>query len=263
MTKPASPLYASRQAEAAKTIAERIDRGCSRSASRPSVFFRADDIGIPSLPFTQLIACFQRHSLPLCLATVPAWLNDQRLGVLRQVTGIATSQWCWHQHGQVHRNFEQGGKKQEFGPARPPEIIRSSLAQGRRRLELLLAGDFLPVFTPPWNRCGAATLQALADLDFLAVSRSLGARPETLPGLPDFQVNVDLHTRKESDPQESFARLLEEIEEGFASGRCGIMIHHQKMNGRALELLDLLLEKIAGNRQVLPVHFGDLVKSHS
>lgn len=263
MTKPESPLYAGRQPEAGRTIAERIDRGCSRSVSRPLVFFRADDIGIPSLRFTQLIRCFQKHSLPLCLATVPAWLTDQRLAKLRQVTGTATSQWCWHQHGQVHRNFEHEGKKQEFGPARSPEIIRSSLVQGRGRLEQLLAKDFLPVFTPPWNRCGETTLQTLADLGFLAVSRSLGAFPQTLPGLPDFQVNVDLHTRKESSPLQSFAKLLGEIEEGLASGRCGIMIHHQRMNGHALELLDLFLEKVAGNRQVLPVHFGDLIKGHS
>lgn len=263
MTKPASPLYAVRHPEAGRTIAERIDRGCSRSVNRPLVFFRADDIGIPSLRFTQLIACFQKHSLPLCLATVPAWLTGQRLGELRQATGTATSQWCWHQHGQVHHNFEHEGKKQEFGSARPPEIIRKSLSQGRRRLEQLLAEDFLPVFTPPWNRCGEATLRALADLGFLAVSRSLGARPHTLSNLPDFQVNVDLHTRKESNPLQSFAKLLAEIEEGFASGRCGIMIHHQRMNGQALELLDLFLEKIAGNRQVLPVHFADLVKNHS
>jgi hypothetical protein len=239
-----------------------IDRGCSRSVSRPLIFFRADDIGIPSLRFTQLIRCFQKHSLPLCLATVPAWLTDQRLAELRQVTGTITSQWCWHQHGQVHRNFEHQGKKQEFGPARPPETIRSSLAQGRRRLEQLLAEDFLPVFTPPWNRCGETTLQALADLGFAAVSRSLGAFPKTLPALPDFQVNVDLHTRKENNPVHSFARLLGEIEEGLASGRCGVMIHHQRMNGHALELLDLFLEKIAGNRQVLPVHFGNLVRIH-
>jgi hypothetical protein len=263
MTKPASPLYTIRHPEADRTIAERIHRGCSRSVSRPLVFFRADDIGIPSLRFTQLIACFQKHSLPLCLATVPAWLTGQRLAELRQTTGTTTSLWCWHQHGQVHHNFENEGKKQEFGPARPPAIIRSSLAQGRRRLEQLLAEDFLPVFTPPWNRCGEATLQALADLGYVAVSRSLGARPPTLPGLPDFQVNVDLHTRKESDPRQSFAKLLAEIEEGFASGRCGIMIHHQRMNGHALELLDLFLEKIAGNQQVQPVHFGDLVKNLS
>ncbi len=263
MTKPASPLYAVHHPEAGRALAATIDRGANRSVSRPLVFFRADDIGIPSLRFSQLIQCFQKHSLPLCLATVPAWLTDQRLGELRQVTGTAASQWCWHQHGQVHHNFEHEGKKQEFGPARPPEIIRNSLAHGRKRLEQLLAEDFLPVFTPPWNRCAEATLRALADLGFLAVSRSLGARPESLPGLPDFQVSVDLHTRKETSPPHSFAKLLGEIEEGFASGRCGIMIHHQRMNCRALEFLDLLLEKIAGNLRAVPVHFGDLLQSHS
>jgi hypothetical protein len=222
------------------------------------VFFRADDIGIPSPRFGQLIECFKKHNLPLCLATVPSWLTEQRLKDLRQITGKNNPQWCWHQHGRVHRNFEKDGKKQEFGPARTKNDIHTSLSKGRKRLEQLLDKDFHPVFTPPWNRCSSDTLQALADLGFKAVSRSKGARPETLAKLPDFQVNVDLHTRKEIDPQLALDNLLLELEQGFVSGLCGIMIHHQRMNRAALELLDLLLGIIKCNRKLVPVHFADL-----
>jgi hypothetical protein len=260
MIKASSPIYSIPQAEAGSRMAERIQSGCRRSPNWPRIFFRADDIGIPSRHFTQLIRCFQKHALPLCLATVPAWLSESRLNDLRRVTGTGTSQWCWHQHGRVHRNFEKTGKKQEFGPARPPEVIRNSIAAGRTRLEQLLGEDFLPVFTPPWNRCSGITIKALSDLGFQAVSRNLGAEPRTLPNLPDFQVRVDLHTRKEPSPQFSFDKLLNEIEEGLASGFCGIMIHHQRMNDRALELLDLLLEKINSHGKMTPVHFGDILQ---
>lgn len=262
MTKPTSPLYAKNHDGADKQIAQQIERGCGRAAHHPLVFFRADDIGIPSRGFADLIASFRKHGLPLCLATVPAWLTEQRLAELRRMTGNPGSQWCWHQHGHVHHNFEATGKKQEFGPAREPAQIRTSLQQGRARLTRLLGHDFLPVFTPPWNRCSAATLQALVELGFQAVSRNRGARPEPPAVLPDFQVNVDLHTRKEQSPELSFAGLLHEIEEGLASGRCGIMIHHQRMNGRALQLLDILLEKLGNNRTIIPVHFADLLKEN-
>ena len=263
MTRPVSALYRKSHEDPTDRIARRIARGCERAAGSPLVFFRADDIAIPSRGFADFVTLFRQHSLPLCLATVPAWLNEQRLAELRSITGAAageSSQWCWHQHGYIHHNFEPSGKKQEFGPARNPAELKKSLAQGRDRLRRLLGDDFRPVFTPPWNRCGEATLQALGDLGFHAVSRSRGARPEAPPNLPDFQVNVDLHTRKEPSAEISFAALLDELEESLASGRSGIMIHHQRMNKKALHLLDILLTRIKENRNLITVHFGDLLK---
>lgn len=258
MTKPASPLYSIKHPDLGKILDFHIDKGCQQSNDRPLIFFRADDIGIPSRQFQQLIACFQKHKLPLCLATVPTWLNQKRLDELRLLTGTNNSQWCWHQHGHTHRNFEQSGKKQEFGPSRSMEEITDSLIKGKQRLQYLLGADFFPVFTPPWNRCSSETLKALSDLHFQAVSRSKGARPKTPPGLADFQVNADLHTRKEHLPRTSLTNLLTEIETSLSSGLCGIMIHHQRMNSSALELLDILLELIQKNRKILPVHFKDL-----
>ena len=155
MTKPSSSLYSIRHFSLRDEIASRINKGCQLSKDRPLVFFRADDIGIPSLRFQQLIECFKRHRIPLCLATVPAWLTEKRLKELYLLTEKNNPQWYWHQHGQVHRNFEKSGKKQEFGPARTKDEVRSGLTKGRERLEMLLDTDFHPVFTPPWNRCSA------------------------------------------------------------------------------------------------------------
>lgn len=263
MTRAVSSLYLVNHDKAAARIARRIEAGCERATRQPLVFFRADDIAIPSRSFTDFIALFRNHSLPLCLATVPTWLTDKRLTELRLATGPATSQWCWHQHGYVHHNFEPSGKKQEFGPARGRAELCKSLAQGRDRLVQLLGHDFCPVFTPPWNRCGETTLQALLDLRFRAISRSSGARPAAPAALPDFQVQVDLHTRKEPSPDLAFTALLNELEGGLASGRCGIMIHHQRMNARALQLLDTLLALIKRQPAIIAVHFGDLLKEIS
>jgi len=261
MTKPASSLYTIHHTDLKRPIVQSIDRGCALSQVRPMVFFRADDIGIPSKSFEQLICCFQKHNLPLGLAAVPSWLTEGRLPALRRLTGADNGQWYWHQHGRRHHNNEKTGKKQEFGPSRAKADIYTDLAKGRRRLEQLLEKEFQPVFTPPWNRCSADTLEALVDLDFAAVSRSTGARPEAPVNLPDYQVNVDLHTRKEKDPRLGLANLLQEIEQAISSGLCGIMIHHQRMNRAAVELLDILLESIKNNGRLLPVHFGDLLKA--
>ncbi len=259
MTKPSSIIYRNNLASVDKRLTAAIDRGCSKCATTPTVFFRADDIGIPSKQFSQLIVSFKKHKMPLCLATVPTWLNASRVTDLKQLTGNSKRQWCWHQHGYVHRNFEPVGKNQEFGPTRTYSAITSSLEKGKDRLDLYLGSLNQPVFTPPWNRCSSDALQALQDLNFMAISRSRGAKPPAKAAFPDFQVNVDLHTRKEQSPDLGFNNLLTELEESLASGRCGVMLHHQRMNDRAVHLLDTLLSCLQKKAGISFVHFGDLL----
>ncbi len=243
-----------------KTLAMARDRGMQRASSLPvRLFFRADDIGVPSSRFARMIALFQRHRLPLCLAVVPTWLTADRLARLREYTGDDDWLWCWHQHGRLHRNFESTGKKQEFGPARNYAAVRRQLLAGRQRLEMLLGESFFPFFTPPWNRCSRQTLLALRDLHFKGLSRSRGARPEAGELLPDIQVNVDLHTRKETDPQLGLVNLVQELEDGLACGCCGIMLHHQRMNENAFLLLERLLSILAATPGIRPCRFNDLI----
>lgn len=253
-------LYSSPRLEFQPKLRQAIDRGCAISRTPPQIFFRADDIGVPSTKFSLLIEYFSRHRLPLCLAAVPAWTTHRRLDELLQVTGGHSSQWCWHQHGRLHRNFEQSGRKQEFGPARNREELFFQLEKGKSRMQNLFGDHFTPAFTPPWNRCSIEALRGLVDLNFKAVSRNRNAQPKAPPALPDFQVTVDLHTRKECAPSLALANLLDEIERGLASGLCGVMIHHQRMNESAFAFLDLLLSQIRDDKRITPVHFGELIK---
>ncbi|WP_228855839.1 hypothetical protein [Desulfomarina profundi] len=41
------------------------------------------------------------------------------------------------------------------------------------------------------------------------------------------------------------------------------MIHHQRMNKRAFDFLDILLEKLAGCPSLVPVLFNDLLPAGS
>jgi len=245
----------------AEQLAASISRGCNAYQGRGPIelFFRADDIGVPSRLFHQLIQLFQRHQHPLCLAVVPCWLTLKRYAAIRNITGNDNTLWCWHQHGRLHKNFEPSGKKQEFGPARSKDIIKGELTRGRERLRSLMGERLSPFFTPPWNRCSLDTAEALSELGFLAISRSVGVRPDLSPILPDIQVNVDLHTRKEATVEESLQNMLMELEKSIAGGRCGIMLHHQRMNSRAFLLLDLLLDHLVQQPQIAPRRFEELV----
>ncbi|MFH1090110.1 MAG: polysaccharide deacetylase, partial [Pseudomonadota bacterium] len=162
-----------------------------------------------------------------------------------------------------HISHEGPKKKQEFGPSRSKSEQKSDLERGRRRLESILGRHFFPVFTPPWNRCDADTLELLDELGYHAVSRSWGSRPPAPLGLLEFSVTVDLHTRKESDPAEAWEFLFDELFFSLRGGRCGIMIHHQRMNRAAFDFLEILLPALQKSERVCLVNFKHLVEIFS
>ena len=73
--------------------------------------------------------------------------------------------------------------------------------------------------------------------------------------MAEFAVNVDLHTRREANPETGWTALLEELRSALASGHCGIMLHHQRMNAAAADFLDVLLPLLTGSDAVQLAHF--------
>ncbi|MDJ0811755.1 MAG: polysaccharide deacetylase family protein [Desulfobacterales bacterium] len=224
------------------------------------IFFRADDVAVPSSRFQDMIQIFVRHAVPLNLAVVPAWLTAQRWRALTRIGKAAPRLWCWHQHGWRHTNHEPQGKKQEFGPARPAEALRRDLDRGRERLERLMGTRFFPVFTPPWNRCSAEVLDHLRRTGYAAVSRSTGGTPVVPRGLAELAVDIDLHTRKEATTVEGWQALTADLACGLARPVCGIMLHHQRMNTTALAVLDDLLKHLRASPRFEFQSFKGLVK---
>lgn len=239
-----------------------VDQGLADcAAASPAVFFRADDIGVPGRHFARLASLFARHRTPLSLAVVPAWLTPERWHALRTAAPGGRDLWCWHQHGWRHVSHAVSGKKQEFGSRRGGDRIARDLRLGKARLTAVMEDDFFPGFTPPWNRCGPEALQQLREQGFRFISRSRGALPPPPEGLPDFPVNVDLHTRKETLPENGWERLFSEIRDGIAGGCCGVMIHHQRMNDAAFDFLGMMLSKISGVARLKRVHLGHLAEA--
>jgi hypothetical protein len=222
------------------------------------IFFRADDIGVPSSACTAMLSLFIRHRMPLALAVVPTWLTRQRWDMLCEAGSAGQDLWCWHQHGWRHVNHEPVGKKAEFGASRAAAAIRHDLLRGKQRLEDIIGEPFFRCFTPPWNRCCATTIELLADSGYTAVSRSRGATPDTGKALAEISVNVDLHTRKEPTAAARLAGIAGDLEIALQNGIIGIMLHHQRMSAGDLALLDLLLGLIAEQPGLRPVSLTDL-----
>ncbi len=240
------------------TLNNPVDQGAGKV-----IFFRADDVAVPSDNFSRLVSLFLRYRVPLSLAVVPAWLTVQRWGRLKELTGDFPSLWCWHQHGWRHVNHSMERKKYEFGQSRSYSQIKNDLKNGMNRLKNIMGKDFYPIFTPPWNRCDDQTLRELKNLKFKAISRSSGNRSEKVDGITEYNVNVDLHTRKEKNPEEGWNYLFETLKQSLASGLCGIMVHHQLMNAEAFLFLESLFEVLADKSDIKTVHLKDLVENYA
>lgn len=241
---------------------------CIRSGSEKApghgagiFFFRADDVAVPGKQFSRLMDLFSAYGVPLSLAVVPAALTRKRWQYLKGFEKKNPSRWCWHQHGWRHVNHESEGKNQEFGGGRTVSEIKRDLVRGKERLEMLMEDRFYPVFTPPWNRCSSGTLELIKELGYAAVSRSRGSKTPLPGGLPDYFVNVDLHTRREKHPAEAWDNLFAELKQAIASNHCGIMIHHRMMNAAAFDFIEVLIKKLLESRNLQPVHFKDLAEN--
>ncbi len=224
------------------------------------IFFRADDVGVISGNFLRLLHLFYTYRVPLCLAVVPAWLTRSRWKTISAHIDTSSANWCWHQHGWTHTNHQRSGKKCEFGIDRSVTAIERDVLRGKKRLESIIGSSFYPAFTPPWNRCTAATVDILDKLGFNAVSRSLGEQKNPVC-LPDYYINVDLHTRKEADPISARNALQRAWRRAVDEGWIGVMIHHQLMGEDDFALLERLLKTTAPGLKLRGCTFADLGRS--
>jgi hypothetical protein len=250
-----SPLWLHVPADIDGRIAEILDRH-----PVATIFFRADDVAIPSAKQNHLLELFARHDTPLCAAIVPAWFNQSRWDTICRHVHGKHHLFAWHQHGWNHHNHQPAGeKKQEFGPAATLLQKRQNIVRGRDKLVAIVGEHFLPVFTPPWNRLDQDTLHILKELGFRAISRYRGAKLPSLPGLPDLAANVDLHTRKEVSADAGWQALLSEFDQALATGLAGLMIHHQRMNAAAFAFLVALLPSIRNRPGIRLCHYRHLL----
>jgi peptidoglycan/xylan/chitin deacetylase (PgdA/CDA1 family) len=204
-------------------------------------FFRDDDAGWEFDRLVALLDTFERNDVPLDLAVIPAAVDAQ---LARELAARAPEVVGLHQHGYNHHNHEPAGRKCEFGESRSRADQQRDIGEGWR----LLAGQFGDrldaIFTPPWNRCTAATAESLVALGFKALSRDRGATPLALGGLGEIPVAVDWCKRVDGLLRESPALAQEIVAKAQQAQPVGIMLHHGVMDEadrqRLGELLSLL-----------------------
>lgn len=183
------------------------------------IFFRDDDAGWHMPALDALLGCFADAGCPVDLAVIPAVLDaataEDLLRWRNRHDGIGL-----HQHGYAHINYEPAtSRKCEFGSVRPIERQCADIMIGRERLAAML-GTTDPIFTPPWNRCEAATVARLPAFGFQGYSADHAvAGCDEITMVP---VAFDWdRARREGGLAAALARAI-----GESQNRLGIMLHH-------------------------------------
>lgn len=223
------------------------------------VFFRDDDAGWEDAKLFKLIELFKSYNMPLDLAAIPCEMNETLARKIRLEINQNPRLLAIHQHGFVHKNHEEIGRKCEFGTSRNYKNQFIDIATGKRMLESYFGGNLSKIFTPPWNRCTVDTAKVMRELGFTALSRESGAKPFNLNGLTEISVTLDWFAKRKGMPfsrKEIGEILAKQISENET---VGIMLHHGVMNEKDFVFLRDLLALLRESRTVQPYLMSDLV----
>jgi predicted deacetylase len=222
-------------------------------------FFRDDDVGWQGDRLRELLDLFAGLGLPLDLAVIPTELDGPAAQELRERIDTAGGRLGVHQHGYRHANHEPDGERKcEFGPARAREAQLWDIAAGRDLLDAKLGELVEPIFTPPWNRCTAATGSCLVELGFQVLSREAKAEPLGTAGLRELPVSVDWLKRKDGarlSPEAIAEVAARAVERG---GPVGVMLHHAEMDAAELDAAAELLALFAEHERATCVRMRDV-----
>ncbi|WP_051341355.1 polysaccharide deacetylase family protein [Azospirillum halopraeferens] len=145
----------------------RAELDCWAAERRAVTFWWRDDDAVSVTPALEQLRDLARSAgVPVALAVIPAAAEPELAAFLEDWPEAAAIQ-----HGWAHTNHAgPAEKKCELGTARPADAVLGELAAGRRRMEALFGGRFLPVLTPPWNRIAPAVAERLAETGLRALS---------------------------------------------------------------------------------------------
>jgi hypothetical protein len=209
-------------------------------------FFRDDDAGWRDDRLATLLDVFTERGVPIDLAAIPLDMTPELAGALGARAG-ETGLVGIHQHGYAHANHEAEGRRCEFGPSRPDGAQLRDIGDGRRRLRELLGPVLQPIFTPPWNRCTAATGACLVELGVEVLSRDRTAGALALPGLAELPVQVDWFAKRRGKRLSRAA--VGELLGARASepAPLGVMLHHAVMDLEDMAAVGELLDLVAAH----------------
>jgi len=212
-------------------------------------FFRNDDAGWAESQLFKLLDCFLNAHISIDLAVIPQAIDQQNLNLYNRIID-ANGLIGVHQHGYKHCNYQLQGRKCEFGSDRTLYQQQADIKAGQAILLDYFAGQFDPIFTPPWNRCNQDTVEALTKLGFTTLSRDNTATPLLCQNLQELAINCDWFKQCKGirlNWNELAQLMVQIINRGEV---VGIMLHHEIMEQQEIDRLNELLELLRSHPKI-------------
>ena len=230
--------------------------------SRTFVFFRDDDGGWANEQLALLCDVMMHYRVPLDIAMIPSEATIATRAVIERY-GVANPGLLGvHQHGFAHENHEAHDRNCEFGSARTFAQQIRDIEQGRVRLQALFGESLQPIFTPPWNRCVQATVDALTQLRFVGLSRIHGSSELATFDLRSLDVAIDWQKRKLGKRLSWSEFCLYAQKQFLSNDQVGVMLHHEHMDARERAQLRRFIEMLLTLPQVQMCSMAQLQKEH-
>ncbi len=215
----------------------------SRGIDGSSLVVRFDDVRDLCPRLSQAWEAMEKNGVPLHLEVVPALLEGTAATDLAGRARRSRVPIAVHQHGTAHVNHGTETRRFEFDDCRGLDAQLADIRQGRAVLEASLPDWFEPMFSPPWNRYGASTLEALACAGFSAFSCLAKPDAATHPWIAFVPMTLDPVRWKLQPKHQPWTQIQSELvaslqQDGFA----GLELHHNVMTDEDVNGLDQLLE---------------------
>lgn len=222
---------------------------------RRCAFWLRDDDAVAAGPqLDRLLRRCATAGIPLGLAVIPAEAGRSLADALADQPHAAVLV-----HGWAHADHAApGARKCEFGPERPADLRQVEAERGLSVLRALFGGRLFPLFVPPWNRMAADMPVRLAAAGYRAVS-AFGTPPRERGGVAWINTHLDLIDwrggRSAVPPAALLDTLCRELRERREGRRdphepIGLLTHHRVHDEAIWNLLDRLLDRLAGHPAV-------------
>lgn len=218
---------------------------------RCTFWLRDDDAVAAGPQLDRLLNRCTQAGIPLGLAVIPADTERSLADALAEQPHATVLV-----HGWSHTDHAAPGKKKcEFGPERPPEIRQAEAERGLSVLRALFGNRVLPLFVPPWNRMAPDMPACLSAAGYRAVS-AFGPSPDPHDGIAWINTHLDLidwRGSRSAVPLDALLDLLcRELRERREGQRdphepIGLLTHHRVHDEAIWDLLDRLLDRLAGH----------------
>lgn len=225
----------------------------SRGLDGSSLVVRFDDVRGLCPRLSQAWDAMEKNDVPLNLEVVPEWLDDTAAAALASRARRSRVPVAVHQHGTAHLNHGTEDRRFEFDDCRSVDAQLADIRRGRAVLEESLGDCFEPMFSPPWNRYGASTLQALARAEFSAFSCLAKRNAPLHPSIAFVPMTLDPVRWKPHPLHLTWTQIQSELAASLErDGFAGLELHHDVMSEDDVHGLDQLLERLRARGVVFP-----------